>query len=166
MLNLKQISLEKEPEYTHSEFFIKDSQGNRDLDFCHIIEDTVRDVNGDGDLDDEGEGKVYGKTAIPYTKKGQVYHGQVRISPKRKRLFEAGKIPEHRIWIPYLDNVPHFKFIQMHAGTDETDSLGCPIVGFKWNGKNKVWESRKAEEALVKLIKENDKDYKFTLEII
>ena len=34
--------------------------------FCNTIEDVVRDLNKDGDLNDAGEGKVYGKTAIPY----------------------------------------------------------------------------------------------------
>ena len=34
--------------------------------FCDTLEDKVRDLNADGDLNDEGEGKVYGKTAIPY----------------------------------------------------------------------------------------------------
>ena len=161
MIELKQIRLDLEPTYTHSELFIKDSQGNKDLDFCHIIEDKVRDINGDGDLNDEGEGKVYGETAIPYG----FYHGQVRVSPKRKKLFDQGKIPEHRIYVPYIDNVPHFSAIQMHSGTNEKDSLGCLITGFKWDGKNNVYESRKAEEELVKLIMANDKHWKFTIEI-
>ena len=30
------------------------------------LEDVVRDINKDGDLNDVGEGKIYGKTAIPY----------------------------------------------------------------------------------------------------
>ena len=33
---------------------------------CNTIEDKVRDLNKDGDLNDEGEEKVYAQTAIPY----------------------------------------------------------------------------------------------------
>ena len=48
------------PEYTIGDLFIDGKL------FCNTLEDTVRDLNKDGDLNDHGEGKVYGKTAIPY----------------------------------------------------------------------------------------------------
>ena len=36
--------------------------------FCDTIEDKVRDLNKDGDLNDVGEGKIPSLTAIPYGK--------------------------------------------------------------------------------------------------
>lgn len=162
MINLLLRRLQLEPTYTHSELFLKDSQGNHHKDFAHIIEDKVRDINADGDLDDEGEGKVYGETAIPYG----TYNIQVRKSPKRMKLFEQGKISEERIWLPYIDGVKHFSAVQIHSGVNEKSSLGCLIIGFKWDGKNTVWESRNAETELVKLIMQNDSKYRATIEII
>ena len=47
------------------------------------IEDKVRDTNADGDLDDEGEEKVFGETAIPYGR----YNMDLTMSPKFKRMY-------------------------------------------------------------------------------
>ena len=68
--------------------------------FCDTLEDRVRDYNKDGDLLDEGEGKVYGETAIPYGR----YSVVVSHSPKFRRD------------LPLLLNVPHFTGIRIHAG--------------------------------------------------
>jgi hypothetical protein len=81
--------------------------------FCDTLEDKVRDYNKDGDLLDEGESKVYGRTAIPYGK----YSIVVSRSPKFKRD------------LPLLLNVPHFSGIRIHAGNYPKDSEGCILVG-------------------------------------
>lgn len=81
--------------------------------FCDTIEDKVRDINQDGDLDDEGEGKVFGETAIPYGK----YDIQLSMSPKFKRK------------LPLLLNVPHFTGIRIHRGNTAKDSHGCILPG-------------------------------------
>ena len=50
---------------------------------CDTCEDTVRelkDLNNDGDFDDPGEGKIYGRTAIPAGR----YPVIVTDSPKLK----------------------------------------------------------------------------------
>lgn len=81
--------------------------------FCDTLEDRVRDLNKDGDLNDEGEGKVYAQTAIPYG----TYQVILSQSPKFGRL------------LPELLDVPHFKHIRIHAGNYAKDSAGCILVG-------------------------------------
>ena len=95
------------PDYTIGTLYIN---GMR---FCDTIEDKVRDINQDGDLDDEGEGKVFGETAIPYGK----YAMDLTMSPKFKRK------------LPLLLNVPHFTGIRIHRGNTAEDSHGCILVG-------------------------------------
>ena len=81
--------------------------------FCDTLEDAVRDHNKDGDLNDPGEGKVYGQTAIPYGE----YRVIVSRSPKFGRM------------LPRLLDVPHFEGILIHRGNTHHDSAGCILVG-------------------------------------
>ena len=96
--------------------------------FCDCLEDKVRDLNKDGDLNDDGEGKVYGKTAIPY---GRYKITLDVVSPKFSK-YEfyretcGGKVPR-------LLNVPHFEGILIHVadGYKGADLLsGCIGVGY------------------------------------
>ena len=83
---------------------------------CDTLEDKVRDLqdrNHDGDFNDPGEGKVYGKTAIPY--------GRYRI------LFTYWK--KHNRMAPLLQNVPGFTGIFIHSGNTAADSEGCILPG-------------------------------------
>jgi hypothetical protein len=80
------------------------------------LEDRVRnlvDITHDGDFDDEGEGKIYGKTAIPEG----TYRVIVNLSRKLKRR------------LPILLEVPGFEGIRVHGGKNETWSEGCILVG-------------------------------------
>ena len=81
--------------------------------FCDTLEDAVRDFNKDGDLDDYGEMKVYGETAIPYGR----YRVIVTWSPKFKRE------------LPLILDVRHFTGIRIHRGNYPKDSAGCILVG-------------------------------------
>jgi hypothetical protein len=80
---------------------------------CETVEDAVRDFNKDGDLLDEDEEKVYGKTAIPYGR----YRVTVNMSPKFKRE------------LPIILDVPHFTGIRIHEGKNANWSEGCVILG-------------------------------------
>lgn len=95
--------------------------------FCDTLEDKVRDLNKDGDLNDEGEGKVYGKTAIPY---GRYEITLDTISPKfSKYEFYQGMCGGR---LPRLLNVKHFDGILIHVadGYKGADLLsGCIGVG-------------------------------------
>lgn len=81
--------------------------------FCDTLEDVVRDRNDDGDLNDVGEAKVYGETAIP---RG-VYKVVVNLSNTFKRR------------LPLLLDVPHFVGIRIHRGNSVRDTSGCILVG-------------------------------------
>ena len=81
--------------------------------FCDTLEDVVRDRNDDGDLNDVGETKVYGETAIP---RG-VYKVVVNLSNTFKRR------------LPLLLDVPHFVGIRIHRGNSVRDTSGCILVG-------------------------------------
>lgn len=94
---------------------------------CDTLEDKVRDLNKDGDLNDEGECKVYGKTAIPY---GRYEVTLDVVSPKfsKYEFYKdvcGGKLPR-------LLNVKHFEGILIHVadGYKGADLLeGCIGVG-------------------------------------
>ena len=98
---------------------------------CETLEDVCRDFNLDGDLNDPGEKKVYGFTAIP----AGVYKLKIYQSPKFKRkLF-------------WLQNVPGFEYVLIHNGNFIKDTLGCILVGSK-RGTDVLVDSRKALDKL------------------
>lgn len=104
-LNLKRDLLNNS--YTLGQLFIDDKF------FCYTVEDVIRDKNNDGDLKDEGESKVYGKTAIP---KGK-YNIVLSMSNRFKKI------------MPEILNVPEFSGIRIHSGNTALDTEGCIIVG-------------------------------------
>jgi hypothetical protein len=80
---------------------------------CDTLEDTVRDFNKDGDLEDYGELKIWGETAIPYGR----YKVIVTYSPKFRRD------------LPLILDVKHFTGIRMHRGATHRNTNGCVLVG-------------------------------------
>lgn len=90
---------------------------------CDTVEDRVRDTNKDGDLNDVGEGKVYGKTAIPYGKY------EITLKVKSPKYSKRQAYNWCDAYLPRLLNVPHFDGILIHAGNSADDSAGCIIVG-------------------------------------
>jgi hypothetical protein len=100
---------------------------------CDTIEDIVRDLNKDGDLDDTGEGKIPKYTAIPFGR----YRVLVTRSPKFKRD------------LPEILDVHNFTSIRMHAGNSADDTEGCVLVGEnKIKGhlvRSRYWETQLVE---------------------
>lgn len=82
--------------------------------FSDTMEDKVRDFNKDGDLQDPGETKVYGKTAIPY--------GTYTIIITKR--IDKGYM------VPYLTDVKEFTGILIHPGSIPAHTEGCILVGF------------------------------------
>ena len=113
--------------------------------FCDTLEDKVRDLNKDGDLDDIGEGKIYGESAIGYG----IYEVILTMSAHFKRL------------LPLLLKVKGFEGVRIHAGNKTEDTLGCILVGIN-SAKGKLTVSRVHEDKLITILKK----YKhITLEI-
>lgn len=84
-----------------------------DLFICDTLEDVCRDINKDGDLDDAGETKVYGETAIP----SGIYKITLAQSPRFKKL------------LPLLHNVKNYSGVLIHHGNWAKDTHGCILVG-------------------------------------
>ena len=122
-------------DYTIGEMYIDYEDGRGYVLFCHTLEDKVRDLNKDGDLNDEGEEKVYGQTAIPYGK----YKMVVNQSPK----FGLS---------PLLLDVPHFEWIRIHALNTADETLGCIGVGVN-SQRGKITDSKKTFEKLMEQLK-------------
>ena len=128
--NLKLIREKSTKESTIGSLFINDKF------FSYTLEDFDRDANKDGDLDDVGETKVYGETAIP---KG-TYKVSLTLSNRFKRV------------LPLLKGVKGFDGIRIDRGNKAKDSHGCILVGYQ-RGDDFVGSSAKAEEDLVKELK-------------
>ena len=138
-LTLKRIALRST--YTIGRLYV---DGNY---FCDTLEDTVRDLNKNGKFDN-GEKKVYAKTAIPYG----TYEIKWTYSPRFKK------------YTPQLMNVPSFDGIRIHSGNSSTDTEGCLLLG-----ENKkvgmVLNSRATINKFYPLIKEACSNGKVTIEI-
>ena len=91
--------------------------------FCDTIEDKVRDLNKNGDLNDVGEGKIPSLTAIPYGK----YEITLKVQSPKYSLRTGYSWCKG--YLPRLINVPHFEGILIHAGNTSSDSAGCILVG-------------------------------------
>ena len=138
-LTLKRIALRQT--YTIGRLYV---DGNY---FCDTLEDTVRDINKDGKFDN-GEKKVYGKTAIPYG----TYEIKWTYSPRFKK------------YTPQLINVPSFEGIRIHAGNTSTDTEGCLLLGEN-KQVGKVLNSRATINKFYPLIKKACSNGKVTIEI-
>jgi len=103
--------------------------------FCWTVEDEIREIKGQPVM----SWKVQKETAIP----ASYYPVKLTMSGRFGRL------------LPEVLNVPGFSGIRIHRGNFNTDTEGCPIVGFG-RGKNMIagGTSKPAEEALVAHLKQ------------
>ena len=138
-LTLKRIALRST--YTIGRLYV---DGNY---FCDTLEDTVRDLNKNGKFDN-GEKKVYAKTAIPYG----TYEIKWTYSPRFKK------------YTPQLMNVPSFEGIRVHAGNTSADTEGCLILGEN-KQVGKVLNSRATINKFYTIIKKACSKGKVTIEI-
>ena len=138
-LTLKRIALR--PTYTIGRLYV---DGNY---FCDTLEDTVRDLNKNGKFDN-GEKKVYAKTAIPYG----TYEIKWTYSPRFKK------------YTPQMMNVPSFEGIRIHAGNTSADTQGCLLLGEN-KQVGKVLNSRATINKFYTLIKKACSNVKVTIEI-
>lgn len=147
-LLLKRIALRES--YTIGKLYIDGTY------FCDTCEDRVRDINKDGDLNDVGEGKVYGQTAIPYG----TY--QVTLDVQSPKYSQRAAYAWCKGYLPRLVDVPHFDGILIHSGNDATHSAGCILVGEN-KVRGQVINSMATLKRLVNLLKSAD-DITITIE--
>ena len=122
ILELKLITIAKKEDYTIGRLYINGEY------LCDTLEDPVRiltDINKDNDFDEQGEGKIYGKTAIPEG----VYEVLMTYSNKFKKI------------MPLLLNVKGWSGVRIHSGNTAEDTLGCILVG-KNTEKGRLTNSR------------------------
>lgn len=81
--------------------------------FSDTLEDTDRGLTQDMQLDEIKRIKVYGKTAIP--------KGTYKVSVQYWK--------KHKIYVPFIHDVPGFTSILIHSGNTPEDTLGCILVG-------------------------------------
>lgn len=117
--------------------------------FCDTLEDKVRDYNKDGELNEPGEGKIFGKTAIPY--------GTYQIEMKRSTHFNE--------ILPHLLNVHDFDGVLIHSGNTAEDTHGCILVG-KNTVKGEITQSRICMKNLLAMLEAvNKKGEEITITI-
>lgn len=117
--------------------------------FCDTCEDRVRDI--------EREGKVYGKTAIPYG----TY--KVTLGVQSPKYSQRAAYDWCKGYLPRLLNVPHFDGILIHAGNTAEDSAGCILVGEN-KVVGKVINSMATLKRLYGILKEAGEDITLTIE--
>lgn len=117
--------------------------------FCDTCEDKVRDI--------EREGKVYGKTAIPYG----TY--KVTLKVQSPKYSQRSNYDWCKGYLPRLMNVPHFDGILIHAGNTAEDSAGCILVGEN-KVVGKVINSMATLKRLYGILKEAGDDITLTIE--
>lgn len=117
--------------------------------FCDTCEDKVRDI--------EREGKVYGKTAIPYG----TY--KVTLKVQSPKYSQRASYDWCQGYLPRLLNVPHFDGILIHAGNTAEDSAGCILVGEN-KVVGKVINSMATLKRLYGILREAGDDITITIE--
>lgn len=114
--------------------------------FCYTLEDVDRDKNKDGDLNDPGEQKVYGETAIP---KGK-YNVTLTMSNRFK------------VVMPLLNNVVGFEGIRIHNGNTSEHTHGCLLVG-ESKGKDFIGGSKMAFAKLMDILTKSKEPITITI---
>ena len=105
--------------------------------FSDTLEDTDRGLTSDMSLDEIKRIKVYGKTAIP--------KGTYKVSVQYWQ--------KHKIYVPFIHDVPGFTSILIHSGNTPDDTLGCILVGEN-TVKGRLTNSRPYMTRLTKLCQE------------
>lgn len=128
--------------------------------FSNTLEDKVRDLNKNGKFDN-GEYKVYAKTAIPY---GEYKITLDVVSPKFSKYQFYKEVCNGKV--PRLLNVPNFEGILIHCGSNANNSAGCILVGNN-TIKGGLTNSRETFKKLYSKLKEaSNKGENITITII
>ena len=142
-MKLESVRIAYKPTYTISRLSIDG------IYLCDVLEDVVRDLNRDGDLNDAGEAKVYGETAIP----AGTYTVDLTYSNRFKKV------------LPLLEDVPGFEGIRIHPGNTAVDTHGCLLVG-KNTAVGVVTDSKKwFDKLMIRLVDAHEMKETITIKI-
>lgn len=128
-MEIKLVRSEFESDRCLGKMFINDEF------FCHTLEDTDRGLTKDMKKEEIRRIKVAKNTCIPYGR----YRVILSYSTKLKR------------YLPLILDVPEYRGIRIHKGSDIQWSSGCPLVGTGRKG-NKLTGIKAAEEALISVL--------------
>lgn len=151
------LRIERDPQVdkTPGELFVDNNH------FGWILEDPVRDKNHDGDLDDEGEKKIYGQTAINY--------GTYRVITSFSNRFKKKMIQLINIRgesIKFGDKSIDSCGVRIHGGNTVADTLGCPLLGSKRQPNGDVYDCKEVNEKLLMLVDAADNTGEVYIDII
>ena len=121
---------------------------SRESYFCDTLEPTWRNLKG-VELQPEEENVRLGRVS---GKKAQKMKGHTAI-PEGTYPLLVTLSPRFKEWLPYLQGVPDFEGIRIHAGNYPDDTQGCILVGEN-KLKGMVVNSRIWLHRLMKLIEE------------
>lgn len=134
-MELKLIRDKSNKEYTEGKLYIDG------VYFCDTLEDTDRGLHQHMSLNEIKAVKVYGDTCIPYG----TYKVELSYSPKFKKI------------MPAILDVKGFTGVRIHNGVDKNSTLGCVIIGKKWQD-GKVTKSRDTFANLMQILQQCDEE--------
>jgi len=116
------------------------------IEFSYTLEDVVRSAE---------EGKVWGKTAIPY--------GTYSVTMTKSGI--SYKFNTINGLLPLLNKVPGFTGIRIHPGNRAGNTEGCVLVGYS-RGNDFIGDSTKCFGDLYKLLYEGHlKDWPMKIKV-
>lgn len=134
-MQLKLIRTKSNTAYTEGKLYIDGAY------FCDTLEDQDRGLYQHMSLAEIKAVKVYGETCIPYG----TYKVELSYSPKFKKI------------MPAILDVKGFTGVRIHNGVDKNSTLGCVIIGKKWQD-GKVTKSRDTFAKLMQILQQCDEE--------
>ena len=134
-MELKLIRNKSNKDYTEGKLYING------VYFCDTLEDKDRGLYQHMSLVKIKQTKVYGETCIPYG----TYKVELTYSPKFKKT------------MPAILNVKGFTGVRIHNGVDKNSTLGCVIIGKKWQD-GKITKSRDTFTKLMQILQQCGKE--------
>lgn len=121
------------PKYTIGHLYIDGKY------FCDTLEDPDRGLSNNMSVNEIKSKKVYGNTAIPY---GTYTLDLDTVSPKYSNYTRYPYVKPYGAKMPRVIGIKGFSGVLIHPGTDESNTLGCLLVGEN-KVKGKVINSQK-----------------------